>query len=79
MDSDNLVRMANRIGEFFAAMPDAQEAQAGIAGHLQRFWDPRMRREILAHVEQRGGTGLSEIVRQAIASHRDQLLPVQTR
>ena len=79
MDSDNLVRMANRIGEFFAAMPDAQEAQAGIAGHLQRFWDPRMRREILAHVEQHGGTGLSEIVRQAIASHRDQLLPVQTR
>ena len=77
MDTDNLVRMANRIGEFFTAMPDAQEAQAGIVGHLQRFWDPRMRREIVAHVEH-GGAGLSEIVRQAIASHRDQLLPVQT-
>jgi formate dehydrogenase subunit delta len=77
MDTGNLVRMANRIGEFFAATPDAQEAQAGIAGHLQRFWDPRMRREIVAHVEH-GGAGLSEIVRQAIASHRDQLLPVQT-
>jgi len=78
MDIANLVRMANRIGEFFAAMPDMQEAQAGIAGHLQRFWEPRMRREIVAHVE-RGGAGLSEIVRQAIDSHREQLLPTQTR
>ena len=77
MDTDNLVRMANRIGEFFAAMPDAQEAQAGIAGHLQRFWEPRMRREITAHVD-RGGAGLSEIVRQAIASHREELLPAQS-
>jgi hypothetical protein len=37
-----------------------------------------MRREIVAHVE-RGGAGLSEIVRQAIASNRDRLLPTQTR
>jgi len=74
MDIDNLVRMANRIGEFFAAMPDAQEAQAGIAGHLQRFWDPRMRREIVAHVEH-GGAGLSEIVREAIVANRDKLVP----
>ena len=78
MDIANLVRMANRIGEFFAAMPDAQEAQAGIAGHLQRFWDPRMRREIVAHVEH-GGAGLSEIVREAIASHRDTLLAAAGR
>jgi len=78
MDIDNLVSMANRIGEFFAAMPDAQEAQAGIAGHLQRFWDPRMRREIVAHVEH-GGAGLSEIVREAIASHRDTLLAAAGR
>lgn len=78
MDIDNLVRMANRIGEFFAALPDAAEAQAGIAGHLQRYWDPRMRREIVVHVE-RGGAGLSEIVRGAIDSHREQLLPTHAR
>jgi formate dehydrogenase subunit delta len=74
MDIDNLVRMANRIGEFFAALPDAQEAQAGIAGHLQRFWEPRMRREIVAHVE-RGGEGLSVIVREAIVMNKDKLAP----
>jgi len=78
MDIDNLVRMANRIGDFFAAMPDAQEARAGIAGHLQRFWDPRMRREIVAHVE-RGGEGLSAVVRDAIVAHRDKLAPAAGR
>jgi formate dehydrogenase subunit delta len=76
MDTANLVRMANRIGEFFAALPDAAEARAGIAGHLQRFWAPRMRREIVAHVE-RGGEGLSTIVREAIAAHRQTLAPDQ--
>ena len=75
MDIDNLVRMANRIGEFFAAMPDPHEAEAGIAGHLQRFWDPRMRREIVAHVVERGGAGLDSIVREAIAANRDTLAP----
>ena len=79
MDIDNLVRMANRIGDFFAAMPDEQEARAGIAGHLQRFWEPRMRREIVEHVEQRGGAGLSPIVHEAIAASRDELLPTEGR
>jgi formate dehydrogenase subunit delta len=74
MDIDNLVKMANRIGEFFAALPDAQEARAGIAAHLQRFWEPRMRRQIVAHVE-RGGEGLSAIVREAIAANRQTLAP----
>jgi len=78
MDIDNLVRMANRIGDFFAALPDAAEAQAGIAGHLQRFWEPRMRRQIVEHVE-RGGEGLHEIVRVAIAAHREQLVPAAGR
>ena len=73
MDVDNLVRMANRIGDFFAAMPEAEEARAGIAGHLQRFWDPRMRREIVAHVEERGGAGLDAIVREAILANREKL------
>ena len=46
----------------------------GIAGHLQRFWEPRMRRQIVAHAEH-GGEGLSEIVREAIEANRDTLAP----
>jgi formate dehydrogenase subunit delta len=61
----NLVRMANRIGDFFEAMPERQEAIDGISGHIKRFWEPRMRRQILDHIAA-GGEGLHDLVRDAI-------------
>ena len=70
MDVDNLVRMANRIGRFFEAMPDRGEALEGVAQHLKRYWEPRMRRALLAHVDQQGSAGLHEVVGAAIARHR---------
>ena len=66
MDIDNLIHMANRIGEFFEAMPDRNEATEGIVQHLRRFWEPRMRRELLAHVQQQQGQGLSPLVLDAL-------------
>ena len=73
MDQNNLVHMANRIGEFFQAMPDRQEALTGVATHIRKFWDPRMRRQLLAHVEQHGGEGLSELVLDALRTHAQSL------
>jgi|KBSMisStaDraftv2_1062788.scaffolds.fasta_scaffold179484_2 formate dehydrogenase subunit delta len=61
---DKLVYMANQIGKFFASQGEAQ-ATAGIANHLEKFWDPRMRLAIFAHLEA-GGAGLEPLVRQAI-------------
>eukprot|EP01034_Spumella_vulgaris_P000645 gene645-854_t len=43
--------MANRIGDFFEAMPDRPEALEGIATHLKKFWDPRMRQQFLLVVD----------------------------
>lgn len=76
MDIANLVHMANRIGQFFDAMPDPAEAQAGVAQHLQKFWAPPMRLALLAHV-QAGGEGLQPLVLQAVQAHAAQLQPVQ--
>jgi formate dehydrogenase subunit delta len=73
MDTDHLVLMANRIGEFFQAMPDRAEALEGIANHLQKFWEPRMRRELFAHVDGRAGEGLLPIVLEAVTRHRPSL------
>ena len=70
MNTDHLVHMANRIGEFFQAMPDRSEAMEGIATHLKRFWEPRMRQALAAHVEQHGGQGLMPLVREALSLHR---------
>lgn len=69
MHLDNLVHMANRIGAFFAAMPDRDEALDGIAQHLRRFWEGRMRHQLLEHVDA-GGDGLDPIVMDAIRTHR---------
>jgi formate dehydrogenase subunit delta len=61
---DKLIYMANQIGKFFASQgPD--QAVAGTADHIKKFWDPRMLAEIFAHVEN-GGGGLDPSVRQAI-------------
>ena len=68
--SENLIRMANRIGEFFEAMPDREEALEGIATHIRKFWEPRMRRDFLAALDA-GGAGAHEIVLRAIQRHRD--------
>lgn len=73
MDIENLVKMANRIGQFFESMPDAEEASREIALHLRKFWEPRMRAALLAHLDERDGEGLSPVVRQAVLAHRDQL------
>ena len=65
MSLDNkLVYMANQIGKFFASQ-GPEQAVAGTAEHIKKFWDPRMRAAIFAHLAQ-GGTGLDPVVRQAL-------------
>ncbi|WP_271008020.1 formate dehydrogenase subunit delta [Paucibacter sp. B51] len=74
MDIEKLVRMANQIGTFFQAMPDHAEALDGIATHIQKFWEPRMRRELLAAMEDAGAAiELLPIVREAIELRRASL------
>ncbi|GAC1526861.1 MAG: formate dehydrogenase subunit delta [Ramlibacter sp.] len=75
MNIDNLVHMANRIGEFFQTMPDREEAVREIAQHLRKFWEPRMRRQLLSHLDGVGGTGLLPIVKDAVTTHRESLQP----
>ena len=70
---DNLIRMANQIGTFFESMPDRPEALEGIAIHLKKFWDPRMRHAFLALVDGTHGSEASEIVRAAVRAHRDSI------
>ncbi|HEY2254680.1 MAG TPA: formate dehydrogenase subunit delta [Variovorax sp.] len=70
MHIDALVRMANQIGSFFEAMPDRAEAQEDLALHLKKFWEPRMRRDLLASIDAGGDIGLSPMVAEAVGRHR---------
>ncbi|MBV8603379.1 MAG: formate dehydrogenase subunit delta [Pelomonas sp.] len=73
MDAENLVKMANQIGEFFASFPDRAEALDGIAGHLRKFWAPSMRAALLARLDAGADIGLSDIVGEALRTHRERL------
>lgn len=80
MDIANLIRMANRIGDFFEAMPDRAEAMDDIAEHIQKFWEPRMRTALLDFLDespdgQAGDVGLDPMVRDAIVAKAHALRP----
>jgi formate dehydrogenase subunit delta len=64
MSPDKLVYMANQIGKFFHHRPEAQ-AVSDTADHLRKYWDPRMRRDIVAHLA-KGGAGLDPNVKKAV-------------
>ena len=75
MDVHNLIHMANRIGEFFDAMPDRAEALDGVATHLRKFWEPRMRRELIEAIDAGQAGTLLPLVREAVLARRVQLMP----
>lgn len=68
MDASNLVKMANRIGDFFEAMPDHEDGLDGIATHIKKFWEPRMRKQIWAHIDS-GAEGMHPMVLEAIRKY----------
>ena len=74
--AQTVVRLANRIGEFFAVFPDREEAIEGVANHIRKFWEPRMRCQLYAHLDgPAAGAGLSELVLAAVIARRALLLP----
>jgi formate dehydrogenase subunit delta len=66
MNVHHLVKMINEISAFWEGEAGAANAPKSIATHLQRYWDPRMRRQIVAHYRA-GGGGLCDAAREAVA------------
>jgi formate dehydrogenase subunit delta len=64
MSPDRLAYMANQIGKFFAHRPH-DAAVAATEEHLRKFWDPRMRRQIVADLKS-GAAALDPTVREAV-------------
>lgn len=68
MKSEHLIGMANRIAAFFAAMPDHAEAVEGVATHLSKFWEPRMRRQLAELLASPEAAELHPLVKEAAAT-----------
>ena len=69
MDIQRLISMANQIGDFYESYPDQNQAQQGIAEHINRFWALAMRQQIAHYVSEQAGSGLHVQVQKAIAMH----------
>ena len=66
MNIEPLIKMANEIASFFEGDQDKDQAMQNAANHMSRYWERRMRHEIVAHY-QRGAGGLGDIARGAVA------------
>jgi formate dehydrogenase subunit delta len=69
MKIDALIKMANQIAAFFDGEGghNPEEAAKLVATHLRRYWEPRMRTEIIEYLNNRGGEGLDELARNGVA------------
>lgn len=77
---DHLIKLANRIGAFFDAFPDRAEGLEGVANHIEKFWEPRMRVAMLNFLKENpsGKTereALSPIALEAITTNTQRLAP----
>ena len=66
MSTDNLIKMANQIAQYFASQPDQEQAVLSVRNHLQMFWAPSMRKELLAWQTENHGENLHPLVQAAV-------------
>jgi len=69
MKIDALIKMANQVASFFHGEggDKPEEAAQLVAMHLRRYWEPRMRKEMIEYFRSSGGEGLDELARSGIA------------
>ena len=68
MSPEKLIHMANQIARFFESKPHA-EGVAGLASHINDFWEPRMRRQLFEAIDA-GGADLRPLVLEAATAIR---------
>ena len=66
MEVERLVYMANQIARNLAVQGEV-EAAAATADHIDKFWDPRMKAQLLDHGEE----GLCPIAVRALTALRE--------
>ncbi|MER8753949.1 formate dehydrogenase subunit delta [Mesorhizobium sp. M1050] len=73
--SEKLVRMANQIADFFHSKP-REEGIAGVAEHINKFWEPRMRRQFFEMLDG-GAADFNELVVAASARIKRPITPAE--
>jgi formate dehydrogenase subunit delta len=66
MNIDLLINMANQITSFWEGEAGHDVAVKEVATHLRRYWEPRMRAQIITYYHERQGSGLNDIAKEAV-------------
>ncbi len=64
MSPEKTIRMANQIATFFRSQ-GGEEAVAGVAEHINSFWEPRMRAQLFQLIEA-GEKGFDPAINSAL-------------
>lgn len=73
--SDRLTTMANQIAAFFGASPTGGRGQEeggakGVADHINKYWEPRMRTQLIERIRRGETAGLLPLVVEALPDIR---------
>jgi formate dehydrogenase subunit delta len=73
--NDRLTTMANQIAAFFGSSPTGGRGQEGggakgVADHINKYWEPRMRTQLMDRIRKGETAGLSPLVVEALPDIR---------
>ena len=66
MNIDLLIKMANQITSFWEGEVGEDAAATEVATHLRKYWEPRMRAQMITYCEERQGAGLNDVAKKAV-------------
>ncbi|CAH0238121.1 formate dehydrogenase [Pseudomonas mediterranea] len=66
MSTESLIKMANQIGQYFSSEPDKTLAVNGVRQHIQSFWTPVMRKQLMKWRVENPGDELHPLVQAAL-------------
>ena len=66
MNIDLLIKMANQITDFWEGEAGNEAAVKEVATHLRRYWEPRMRAQMITYYHERQGSGLNDVAKAAV-------------
>jgi formate dehydrogenase subunit delta len=66
MNIDLLIKMANQITDFWEGEAGQEVAVKEVATHLRRYWEPRMRAQMITYYHERQGSGLNDVAKAAV-------------
>ena len=73
MRAEYIIKQANQIASFFESMPDQVQADRDFVTHIRKFWDPRMRRDLLSLVADASAADAHPMVIRAVRAYRGEI------